>query len=340
LWRFVKTGFFARRASPLPVQRFRCVACRRNFSTRTFATDYWMRRGDLLAPTFKLLVSCACYRQVGRMLCVSPQTVLRLAARLGRHCQLVHEELRPRGPLREPLALDSFESFEFSQYHPTSFHVAVGQRSHYFHGFTDSELRRRGRMTSGQKRRRAEFEARLGRPDPRSIESEVEQLLRIVAAGSESIKLHTDEHSDYPRAIRRIAELAVTHHAISSRAARTPQNPLFPVNLLDLLIRHSGANHKRETIAFSKRRQAAIERLWTFLVWRNYGKSFSERHPGESPAMRLGLTDRLLNAEELLNGRRFLSRIGLPPRWETHYRRLTPTRRIAHTQVHALKYAF
>jgi len=27
-----------------------------------------------------------------------------------------------------------------------------------------------------------------------------------------------------------------------------PQNPFFPVNLLDLLIRHSSASHKRETI--------------------------------------------------------------------------------------------
>jgi hypothetical protein len=38
----------------------------------------------------------------------------------------------------------------------------------------------------------------------------------------------------------------------------TAQNPLFPVNLADLLLRHSSANHKRETIAFSKRRQGAM----------------------------------------------------------------------------------
>jgi hypothetical protein len=49
----------------------------------------------------------------------------------------------------------------------------------------------------------------------------------------------------------------VTHRTISSRALRDTRNPLFAINLLDLLIRHSGANHKRETIAFSKRRQSA-----------------------------------------------------------------------------------
>ena len=289
---------------------------------------------------FHLLVACAGYRQIARLFGVSPQTVLGLAARLGRHCLLFHEEWRPRGPVREPLALDSFESFEFSQYHPTSFHVLVGQRSHYFYGFTDSELRRKGRMTSGQKRRRAELEAALGRPHPRSIQREVEELLRIVGSASKAVELHTDEHPDYPRAIRRVTHLAVAHHTISSRAARTPQNPLFPVNLLDLLIRHSGANHKRETIAFSKRRQSADERMWVFLVWRNYAKSFSERHPGVSPAMRLRLVDRVFRAEDLLKGRRFLTRVGLPPRWETHYHRRTPTRRIARPHTHQLKYAF
>jgi len=322
------------------VQRFRCVACRRNFSTQTFASTYWLKRGDLLRPLFHLLVACAGYRQIARFFRVSPQTILGQAARLGRHCLLLHEEMRLRGPVGEPLALDSFESFEFSQYHPTSFHVLVGQRSHYFYGFTDSELRRRGRMTRGQKRRRAELEAALGRPHPRSIEREVEELLRIVTSESGAVELHTDEHPDYPRAIRRISRLEVAHFTISSRAARTPQNPLFPVNLLDLLIRHSGANHKRETIAFSKRRQGADERMWVFLVWRNYGKSFSERCPGVSPAMRLGLTNRIFTGEELLKGRRFLSRIGLPPRWETHYRRLTPTRRIPRPRIHQLKYAF
>ena len=65
----------------------------------------------------------------------------------------------------------------------------------------------------------------------------------------------------HPRALRRLPHLDVTHCTVNSRAVRTPRNPLFAINLLDLLIRHSGANHKRETIAFSKRRQSAIDRL-------------------------------------------------------------------------------
>ncbi len=195
-------------------------------------------------------------------------------------------------------------------------------------------------MTSGQKRRRAQLESEFGRPSPSAVERDFEALLRIVGAGSKTLEIHTDEHPAYPRAFRRLTHLAIDHRTISSRAARTPQNPLFAVNLIDLLFRHSLANDKRETIAFAKRRACADERKWAFLFWRNYGKSFSERHPGVSPAMRLGLADRLWTVEDLLSERLFITRIGLPGPWEIHYRKLTPTRRIANPASHRLKYAF
>ena len=49
--------------------------------------------------------------------------------------------------------------------------------------FTDSELRRSGRMTAAQKRERARREAALGRPDPRSIEREVAALTTAHGCG-------------------------------------------------------------------------------------------------------------------------------------------------------------
>jgi hypothetical protein len=285
------------------------------------------------------LLQCSGYRQIARQFGASPQTIALMAARIGRHCQLFHESHRPRGAIREPLALDSFQSFEFSQYHPTLFHVLVGKHSHFFHGFTDSELRRSGSMRLGQKRRRAALEQLYGRPDPRSVKREVAQLLGIVAREPQSLELHTDEHQDYPRALRELPHLTVTHHTISSRAARTARNPLFPINLLDLLIRHSGANHKRETIAFSKRRQSAAERLWVFLVWRNYVKWFSERRHSGTPAMRVGVCRERWTMGRILRERLFPSRVELPPRWADYYWRRVHTRRIPNGREHRLSHA-
>jgi transposase-like protein len=335
LWRFEKHGTYARQSPPYEVQRYRCVTCRRTFGDQTFRVTYWLRRADLLRPVFYGLLSCSGFRQIARQFDASPQTIAGLSARLGRHCLLFHEARRPRGPIREPLSLDSFESFEYSQFFPTSYHLVAGRESH----FTDSELRRKGRMTDAQKRTRLGLEARLGRPRPRAIEEDVAALLAIVAPTAQEIVLHTDEHKSYPRALRRLPHLAVRHETISSRAARVPSNPLFPVNLLDLLIRHGGANHKRETIAFSKRRASAIERLAVFLVWRNWIKAFSERERGASPAMRLGLAEARLTVEQVLARRLFPGRIRLPSRWQPYYWRTVRTRILPRCVVHRRRYA-
>jgi len=327
-WRFKRKGFYTRRAAPRRIPRFLCLHCRRSFSSQTFSSTYFLKRPELLEPLFLRLVACSGYRQIARALGVSPTTVLRQTIRLGRHCLLFHERLRPQGPLREPIAFDGFESFEFSQYTPVHFHVAVGVGSHFLYGFTDSELRRKGRMTAAQRARRGELERRFGRPDPRSIEREVRAMLEMLLSEKSRADLVSDEHPAYPRALRPLRDRIATHRTVASRVARTPQNPLFAVNLLDLLVRHSSANHKRETIAFSKRRQSAAERLWIFAVWRNCVKSFSERKRDASPAQRLGLLPRRLTVHEILDRRLFRSRIALPERMRRYYDRETPTRRI------------
>jgi transposase-like protein len=337
-WRWQRAGFFRRLHAPYRIQRFRCVHCGRYFSEQTFRSTYWLKRPEILEPLFHDLVQCAAYRQVARQYHASPETIAGLALRLGRHAQLFHEKLRPRS-IAEPCALDGFQSFEGSQFYPTLFHVLVGKESHYWPGFTDTELRRSGRMTKAQKKKRARLEQEYGRPDPRSGEREVARLLAIVAPEPQGLKLHTDEHPDYPRAIKRVPHLTIEHHTISSRAARTSRNPLFAVNLLDMLIRHSGANHKRETIAFSKRRQSAAARLWVFLVWRNYVKWFSERHPGQTPAMRAGVCKRRWSVPRILSRRLFPSRITLPERWQDYYWGRVPTRRIRNPRSHQLRYA-
>jgi transposase-like protein len=338
-WRWSRAGFFSRRAAPQRIQRFQCCHCRRHFSTQTFSTTYWLKRPALLPRIFHPLVACAGLRQIARQFAVSPQTVLGQAARLARHCLLFHQCHRPQGPVTEPLVLDGFESFEHSHYHPTRFHVVAGQTSHYFYGFTASELRRSGRMTGAQRRRRTELEQRVGRPDPRSTEVEVAAVLGLLAPTRQKLELHSDEHTDYPRALARLPHLEVTHRTISAHAARTPMNPLWAINLLDLLLRHSGANHKRETIAHSKRRQSAIERMFVFLVWRNHLKWFSEQRHDQTPAMRLGLEQRRLGLREVLGERLFPSRIALPQAWQRYYWRQVRTRVFARNAEHRLRYA-
>ena len=338
-WRWVRAGFFARRSEPCRVQRYRCGDCGRYFSEQTFRTSYWLRSPELLAETFHALTHCTGFRQLARKHGCSPQTVLRHALRLGRHCLLFHEQLRPKGELTEPLALDGFRTFEGSQYHPSEFHHVVGQRSHYAHGFTHSELRRSGTMTAHQRARRALLERTFGRPDPGSVEREVARVVGIVTAGAKAAEFHSDENPAYPRAAARLAGVRIRHRTISSRAARTSRNPLFAVNLFDGLVRHSCANHKRETIAFSKTVASAILRLWVFVAWRNYIKWFSERRRAGTPATRAGVCRERWSVRRLLAERLFPGRIPLPEAWQDHYWGRVPTRRLPNARCHRLRYA-
>ena len=224
-WRWVRDGFFTRAHSPRRIQRFRCRHCRRRFSEQTFRATYWLQRPQLLQPIFQALLACSGFRQIARALETSPHTVLTHAARLGRHCLLFHQLHRPAELPAEPLVLDGLASFEWSQYYPTLYHVAAGQQSHFFHGFTASELRRSGRMTARQRRRRAHLEARHGRPDPRAIELDMAAALRLAAPGTAHLTVRSDEHPAYPRALRHLAGVAVHHERTPSVAARTSTTP-------------------------------------------------------------------------------------------------------------------
>ena len=340
-WQWERAGFYSRRVAPHRIQRYRCVHCKRYFSDQTFSADYWLKRPDLLLKLFHAATHCSGFRQMARALDCSPQTAMHQTGRLGRHSLLFHEQHRPKGPLEEPICVDGLRNFEFSQYHPSEFHIVVGKATHFIHGFTHSELRRMGTMTKEQVKHRTALEAEFGTPDKASIRNEVAKVLRIVTTGSGHVEIHSDENPEYPRAIKTLTHLmGCVHNAISSRAKRDSRNPLFAINAADKLVRHSMSNQKRETIAFSKTIASAVARMWVFVAWRNYLKWFSERKHGGSPAMRIGVAKHRWRAKRILGRRLFPTKIALPESWQPHYWGTLPTRQIPNGHVHRLKYAF
>lgn len=338
-WRFKRAGTYRRQAAPRCIRRFRCLHCGRYFSTQTFSVTYWLRRPHLLPEVFRQTTSCAANRQIAHNLGVAPDTVDRMVGRLGRHCLLLHQELWGGRPPSSPVAIDGFETFEWSQYYPFHVNVAVEVESGFFSAFTDSELRRRGRMTAWQKRRRRQLEERHGRPDPAAIRLGVSKLLAIALGDAAHAVVRSDDHPAYRDPIRR-ARCTIRHEVTSSRARRDGNNALCEVNFLDSWLRHSSANHKRETIAWSKRRQRALERVAISLVDRNYVRSRIKKRGGPTPAMIRGIADHRLAVTEVLGYRRFATRLALPRAWEEYYRGSVRTRALAVNRTHTLKYAY
>jgi len=315
-----------------------CLWCRRTFSTQTFSTTYWQKRPELTPAVLPLVVGAMANRQMARTLKTSPSSIAHHLSRLARHCLLLQAEHSEKVTPRE-IAIDGFESFEWSQYFPFHHHVAVDVVTGYFLYHTESPLRRKGRMTRAQKRRREALEAELGRPDPRAVRKDVAELLERVCQRCRHLTVRSDEHRAYPPAIRALP-CPTIHKVVSSRARRDRGNPLFEINLLDGFVRHSTAAHRRETIAWAKRRQVSAEKLAIFQLWRNTIKRRWEKGPPVSSAMLAGVTSRLWSVRDVLRERLFATRIALPERWRRYYERRIETAALSVNRVHDLKYAF
>jgi transposase-like protein len=338
-WRYRRRGSFRRSSAPFRVQRFECLHCRRNFSEQTFTTTYWLKRPELLPRIAELSVGGMANRQIARALRCASSTIDLQLSRLGRHCLLFQRQLSPPASTCRDIVVDGLVSFEHSQFFPFELLVAVDNNTSFILHFTDAPLRRSGRMTEAQKVKRANLEAKLGKPDPKAVVVGMREVLQEAITGAVRAIIRSDEHEAYPQALRSVT-CPYTHRQTSSLARRDRRNELFEINALDMFIRHSSANHRRETIAFAKRRQDAAQRLAVFVVWKNWVKRRWEKRCQQTPAMLMGLTPKILQFEEILERRLFPGHVSLPPRWEAYYWRRVTTPVLGVNRGHTLKYAY
>ena len=97
---------------------------------------------------------------------------------------------------------------------------------------------------------------------------------------------------------------------------------MAPVDQLHQLIRHTCADHKRETIAFGRRLLSIVGRQFLVSVWKNFIKGRSERRPDRTtPAMRLGLAEAPWTWSRVLAERLFPRRENVPGPWLRYLQR-------------------
>jgi hypothetical protein len=289
---FVDFGFYFTKVVG-PVKRFRCLSCGKTFSTRTFDIDYYTKKSIPYEQVFFRLSSAESVSAMARNLKVKPESIQNRIDRLSREAIALHERLEKSLCLRENLVADGFESFDRSQFFPNNINILVGQDSQYLYGFTHTTIRRKGRMTEEQKRKRKQLE-RVYRAPRGGIESSFASLLKIIprlwnTLRFPSLALLTDEHSAYPRAISRVLPLIFALHAGSFRHVRIPSslertlsNPLFPVNYFDREFRKDIPAYHQESTCFCRNTANGLCRLANYQAWHNFIKPFRVKGP-ESP---------------------------------------------------------
>jgi transposase-like protein len=318
------------------VKRFRCRRCKKTFSQRTFSARYFLKRPELLLPVAAGLVAGSAHRQIARSVGCSPSTVTRLAARLGRHAILLIARALARleGLLDETVNLDHFETFEYAQDYPFGIATAVGSDSWFVYGLDPAPHARTGRRSEAQARKAYRRVRRPRRGGYSGSTSRTLDVLLGLAGPDRALRIVCDDKPQYRQAVERHpgrGRVRLACHRNPPRGpkgsprtaeARARDEAMFPVDSLHSLVRHSSASHHRETLAFGRRLNALMERMFVFAVWRNFVKWRSERRPDRTtPAMRIGLTDEVWDWRRVLSRRLFPTRERLPAIWRELYRR-------------------
>jgi hypothetical protein len=296
------------------------MACGRSCSRSTFSATYYLKRRDLPPLVAAGLVACSAHRQMARSFHCSKTTVTRLAERLSRHAILFQARCLAELPaIAEAIVHDHFETFIGRQDHALGIGTAVGATSWFVYDVDFAPHRGSGRPPDRQPAERAV----PNRSYVASVRRTVQALLPK-AFPPNRLRLIVDGRVDYPAALKRSGltdRVPLSVYPNPKRGPKgTPRSPeaiardlaMFPIDALHQLIRHSNAEHKRETIAFGRRLESIVGRAHLIAIWKNFIKSRSERRPDRTtPAMKLGLTDTRWRWERIFARRLFTKRLRL-----------------------------
>lgn len=320
---------------PYRSQRFQCKACSRTFSFSTFSLHYcqkqWGNNKSILVHHHTGLSKRESARQIGHSEFMVRYRLIRMA----RWGLLKHAKNTASARIKEPIVYDGLENFSFSQYDPNNINHAIGKNSLFIYDFNYAPINRKGRMSLRQVRRKKEIERTHGHYPRDIIRSTTRRIFARLSKKCEQLTLFTDRHFQYQRVVDwDLRKEKIEHIKISSKIARNFKNPLFAVNNIDLMARHNLAAFKRETIAFSKHSIAMQESFLLYAIHRNYMRpKFWGTHRSDpfsskkSPAMELGLEDKILSFDEFFRERTPKTHFNLNEDWENLYNRRDPLSR-------------
>jgi hypothetical protein len=291
----------------------------RTCSRQTFSTTYYLKRPSLLVAVASGLSACSAHRQIARSSHCAKTSVTRMAERLGRHAILFHARCRDQLPgVRETIVHDHFEAFIGLQQRALGVGTAVGFDSWFVYDIDPAPHRGSGRRPDRKAAR--ELLSSPKRSYVESIKRTVRGLITHVSQ-EQRLVLNVDGRLDYLAATNASdlkSRVVLRVYPNPKRGPKgTPRSPearerdraMFPVDQLHQLLRHSCADHKRETIAFGRRLESILGRAHLLAVWKNFIKCRSERRPDRTtPAMRLGLTETRWRWERILSRRLFFTK--------------------------------
>lgn len=253
---------------------------------------------------------------ISKKLKVAEGTIRERLKTMARQSLIFEKENFP-DKIRENIAYDGFETFTHSQFSPCYINTAVGGQSMFVYHNTLSPLNRKGRMTEAQKIKHGELIKKHGLYPQDSVYEETVYIFKNLSSKAPGLTLFTDKHKSYERAVKSF-DFRMVHEKVDSELRRDPSNPLFPINRLHNLYRHFFSSQQRETISFQKHEAALLEKMQLMKIYQNFMKpkfvkknKFDPKAHEWSPAMYVGVAEKILCFEDIFAIRKHVSQVRL-----------------------------
>jgi len=269
----VRNGFFRRRSDSRRIQRFRCKACRCEFSAATASPCYRQKRRRINAPLGALLASTGSIRRSALLLGVNRKTVARrlpMLAALAR--QRMARELRQLfGTERcQRIQLDDLITLEHTKCKPVSVSVVIESGTRRILGLDAAPIPASGPLAAISR-------SRYGRRLDGSRVMRNALLAQLTPWIAPHACFTSDDHRHYPVVIRRHFPHA-THVRHPSKRARSGaqgelkragHDPLFAINHTLAMLRANVNRLIRRTWCTTKRLDRLVDHLTIYADYHN-----------------------------------------------------------------------
>jgi transposase-like protein len=274
--RVVRFGRFRRKCDGSRILRFRCLRCRRTFSSATFKPEFGQHKRRINSSVMRLLDSGVSQRRCARLLQVQRKTIVRkfrfmaTQARI-QHRQWIQDWLKGGRPLVEEVQMDELESFEHTKCKPLSIGILVEPKSRKILGLTVSSMPAKGLLVEKARKKYG----------PRKDER-IQGLRHLLEDAQSclhprSLEIRSDSHPFYPGIIRSLLPQANHIREIGRKSSLGGQgelkkigfDPLFSLNHTAAMIRANVNRMFRKTWCTTKKLEALQDHLWLYTVFHN-----------------------------------------------------------------------
>lgn len=270
----VRNGRYFRRDDSRYIQRFKCLACAKHFSSATFSDTYRQKKRRINQPLYHEFCCSTSMRRIAQKYRLSRSTVARrltfLAQRARQqHTHFLAQYTEAHGPI-EAVQFDDLHSFEHSKCKPNQVHVMVATASRCIIGVGVSQIPASGHLAAIS-RRKYGFRADHGQRGRHRLFRAAKPWL------SPTVCLQSDEHPQYPPLIRQHFKHGkhLRHKGIKGcvtgqgELKKTHFDPLFAINHTLAMLRDNIKRLTRRTWCTTKVNERLADHVAIYVQYHN-----------------------------------------------------------------------